>query len=104
MARRLEPRVAACSLTEHATTVLVVEPDPSLRSGLVSLLETWGYRASAAADYAGAVAVLSEHDIQLIIQDTDVQAVPGALPLQKPFMPWELKRWIQGRLANTEIH
>ena len=78
----------------ESITLLVVEPDRALRVALTELLTRWGYRALAAADRAAALQLLARSSVRLVLQDRELPPLPGALLLPTPFMPWELRRWL----------
>jgi len=57
--------------------ILVVEDEPLIRVGLVSLLEDWGHGAYSAGDASGAIAILeANQSIELVITDVDM---PGSM-------------------------
>jgi len=57
--------------------ILVVEDEPLIRLGLVSLAEEWGYTAVEAGNADQAIAALErDPDIRLVITDVDM---PGSM-------------------------
>lgn len=56
--------------------VLVVDDEPLIRLGLVSLVGDWGYEAIEAVDAADAIIHLERNDIAFVITDVDM---PGSM-------------------------
>ena len=59
------------------TTVLVVDDEASVRSGLVAMLQSWGYECSSAASALGALEQLREVDRDVVIADIRMPGMDG---------------------------
>lgn len=58
-------------------SILVVDDEPLIRLGLVSLLEEWGYEAFSVGNATAAIAMLeANRSIELVITDVDM---PGTM-------------------------
>ncbi len=55
---------------------LVVDDEPLIRLGLVSLIEDWGHEAAEAADAAAAIQRLERDSFHFVITDVDM---PGSM-------------------------
>lgn len=86
--------------------ILVVEDEPLIRLGLVSLLEDWGHEAFSAANSATAIAALEANaSIELVITDVDMPGTMDGIALAK----YVAKRWppvrlivVSGKVAPAE--
>lgn len=56
--------------------VLVVDDEPLIRLGLVSLIEEWGFEALEAGSAVEAIQELEKWDVQFVITDVDM---PGSM-------------------------
>lgn len=67
-----------CGFVGHTALmkVLVVDDEPLIRLGLVSLVGDWGYEALEAVDAADAIFHLERNDIAFVITDVDM---PGSM-------------------------
>ncbi len=64
--------------------ILVVDDEPLIRIGLVSLVEEWGHEAFSAGNAAAAIAVLeANQSIELIITDVDMPGTMDGIALAK---------------------
>jgi two-component system, cell cycle sensor histidine kinase and response regulator CckA len=81
-------------LAQHGSgTVLVVEDEPSVRQGVVRMLEHAGYRTLGAADGEAALAALDAGRVDLVLLDA---VLPGLSAL-------ETYRGIQSRAPGTRV-
>jgi len=74
-------------------TVLVVEDEPSVRQGMVRMLERSGYRVLAAADGEAALAALEQGPVDLLLLDA---VLPGLSAL-------ETYRSLEARRPGTKV-
>jgi CheY-like chemotaxis protein len=74
--------------------VLVVDDEPLIRLGLVSLVEDWGYEAVEASDAAGAIRMLESTSIDFVITDVDM---PGSMD------GLALARYVSGRWPPIKL-
>lgn len=64
--------------------ILVVDDEPLIRLGLVSLLEDWGHQALSASDAATAIAALEANElIELVITDVDMPGTMDGIALAR---------------------
>ncbi|HEY0919666.1 response regulator [Devosia sp.] len=57
--------------------ILIVDDEPLIRLGLMSLVEEWGYEADMAADAKSAIALMEQERFDLIITDVDMPGMDG---------------------------
>ncbi|MGA7803803.1 response regulator, partial [Bradyrhizobium sp.] len=62
----------------HAERVLIVDDDPDVRGIMTTFLADLGYDIREAADYAGALAALSDYAPHLLIVDFAMPGINGA--------------------------
>lgn len=86
--------------------ILVVEDEPLIRIGLVSLLVDWGHEVFSAGDAAAAIATLeANQSIELVITDVDMPGTMDGIALAK----YVAGRWppvrlivVSGKVAPTD--
>ena len=64
-------------LPTHATTILIIEPDPAIRADLRATFATDGHRTIPAGTIAEGIAALAAFRIDLILVDGDSVPAPG---------------------------
>lgn len=64
-------------MTQHSSTILLVEDEELLRAGVQEMLELQGYRVIAAPDGRQALACLESHAVDLIITDLVMPKMDG---------------------------
>jgi putative two-component system response regulator len=84
---------AEIQVVPHQTSVLIVDDLPIVRLSLRHILSKSGYRCREAEDVAGALAVLDEDTIDLVLCDIQM---PGASGL-------DLVKAIQPRIPDTSV-
>ena len=57
--------------------ILVVDDEPLIRLGLMSLVEEWGYEADMAGDARSAIALMERERFDLVITDVDMPGMDG---------------------------
>ncbi|KQW81087.1 hypothetical protein ASC89_04450 [Devosia sp. Root413D1] len=64
--------------------ILVVDDEPLIRLGLVSLLEEWGHQAVSAGNAAAAIAALeADQTIELVVTDINMPGTMDGIGLAK---------------------